>query len=139
MNYQAIELTDNMSKAVAAGSSGLDIMHGELKWLMLEAQEQLELAQEAEDKSGEAMDSMDRKYWEGQLEALQYLYGLTYALSFAIAERDQLTLDHDNGNINTNQLQKGNEMNHEHYWDTPSNSNLVAECACGDTLEAVTE
>ena len=83
-----MELTDNVQKAIELGSSGLDIMHGELKWLMLEAQEQLELAQEAEDKSGEAMDSMDRTYWQGQLDALSHVYGLTYQLSFAIAERE---------------------------------------------------
>jgi hypothetical protein len=81
-------LPDNLQKQVDHGSSGLDIIHGELKWLMLEAQEQLELAQEAENKTGEAMDSMDRKYWEGQLEALSHLYGLTYQLSFAIEERE---------------------------------------------------
>jgi hypothetical protein len=84
-----MELTDNVQKAIELGSSGLDIMHGELKWLMLEAQEQLELAQEAEDKSGEAMDSMDRTYWQGQLDALSHMYELTYQLSFAIAERDE--------------------------------------------------
>ena len=84
-----MELTDNVQKAIELGSSGLDIMHGELKWLMLEAQEQLELAQEAEDKSGEAMDSMDRTYWQGQLDALSHLYELSYDLSFAIAERDE--------------------------------------------------
>ena len=83
----AMELPDNLQKAVDAGISGLDIMHGELKWLMLEAEEQLELAQEAENKTGEAMDSMDRKYWEGQLDALSHLYSLTYQLSFAIEER----------------------------------------------------
>ena len=83
-----MQLTDNLQKQVDLGSSGLDILHGELKWLMKEAEEQLELAQEAEDKSGEAMDSMDRKYWEGQLDALSHLYGLTYQLSFAIADRD---------------------------------------------------
>ena len=77
-----------MQKAVDAGSSGLDVMHGELKWLMLEAEEQLELAREAENKTGEAMDSMDRKYWEGQLDALSHAYQLTYALSFAIEERE---------------------------------------------------
>ncbi len=82
------ELPDNIQKAIDAGSSGLDAMHGELKWLMKEAEEQLELAQEAENKSGEAMDSMDRKYWEGQLDALSHLYQLTYQLSFAIAERE---------------------------------------------------
>jgi hypothetical protein len=84
-----MELTDNIQKAIELGSSGLDIMHGELKWLMLEAQEQLELAQEAEDKSGEAMDSMDRTYWQGQLDALSHLYELSYDLSFAIAERNE--------------------------------------------------
>ena len=84
-----MELTDSMQKVVDAGSSGLDVMHGELKWLMLEAEEQLELAQEAENKTGEAMDSMDRKYWEGQLDALSHVYQLTYALSFAIEEREK--------------------------------------------------
>jgi hypothetical protein len=84
-----MELTDNMQKAVDFGSSGLDVIHGELKWLMLEAEEQLELAQEAENKTGEAMDSMDRKYWEGQLDALSHVYQLTYALSFAIEEREK--------------------------------------------------
>jgi hypothetical protein len=83
-----MQLTDSMQKAVDFGSSGLDVIHGELKWLMLEAEEQLELAQEAENKTGEAMDSMDRKYWEGQLDALSHVYQLTYALSFAISERD---------------------------------------------------
>ena len=81
-------LTPQIKKAIELGTSGLDVMHGELKWLMKEAEEQLELAQEAEDKSGEAMDSMDRRYWEGRLDALAYLYSLTYQLSFAIEERE---------------------------------------------------
>ncbi len=84
-----MELPDNLQKAVDVGISGLDIMHGELKWLMKEAEEQLELAQEAENKSGEAMDSMDRKYWEGQLDALSHLYQLTYSLSFAIMDKEK--------------------------------------------------
>lgn len=83
------ELPDNLQKAVDVGISGLDIMHGELKWLMKEAEEQLELAQEAENKTGEAMDSMDRKYWEGQLDALSHLYQLTYSLSFAIMDKEK--------------------------------------------------
>ena len=81
-----MKLSDNLQKQVDHGSSGLDIIHGELKWLMKEAEEQLELAQEAEDQSGEAMDSMDRRYWEGRLDALAYLYSLTYQLSFAIGD-----------------------------------------------------
>jgi hypothetical protein len=84
-----MELPDNLQKAVDVGISGLDIMHGELKWLMKEAEEQLELAQEAENKTGEAMDSMDRKYWEGQLDALSHLYQLTYSLSFAIMDKEK--------------------------------------------------
>lgn len=33
----------------------------------------------------------------------------------------------------TNREAKMN-TNHEHYWDTPTKPNLVAECACGDEL-----
>ena len=82
------ELDPHLQKQVEAGSNGLDIMHGHLKVLLLEAEEQLELAQQAEDESEEAIDSMERKYWEGQVEALAYLYGLTYQLSFAIADQE---------------------------------------------------
>ena len=81
-------LTPQMKKAIELGSSGLDVMHGHLKVLMLEAEDQLRLAQEEEDRTEEAMDSMERKYWEGQVDALAYLYSLTYALSFAEADRD---------------------------------------------------
>jgi hypothetical protein len=83
-----MELEPRLQKQVEAGSNGLDIIHGYLKVLMLEAENELLQAQEAEDESEEAMDSMERKYWEGQCDALGNLYALTYALSFAIAERD---------------------------------------------------
>lgn len=83
---QATELDPRIQKQIDLGSSGLDIMHGELKNLMYEAENQLTLAQDAESQSGEAMDSMDRTYWEGQLDALSYLYRLTYDLSFAIMD-----------------------------------------------------
>ena len=82
------KLEPHLQKQVEAGSTGLDIIHGYLKVLMLEAENELLQAQEAEDESEEAMDSMERKYWEGQCDALGHLYALTYALSFAIAERD---------------------------------------------------
>jgi hypothetical protein len=68
--------------------TGLDIMHGHLKVLMLEAEKELEEAQRIEDETEEAMDSMERKYWEGQLDALGHVYNLTYDLSFAIAARE---------------------------------------------------
>ena len=88
MIHQFVELSDNMHRSIKAGSSGLDIMHGELKNLMLEAEDELLVAQEREAETEEAMDSMERRYWEGQVDALAYLYGLTYSLSFAIQERD---------------------------------------------------
>ena len=82
-----MSLDPRIQKQVDLGSSGTDIMHGELKILMYEAEQQLILAQEQEDRTQEAMDSMDRKYWEGQLDALTEVYTLTYNLSFAIDER----------------------------------------------------
>ena len=82
-----MSLDPRIQKLVDLGSSGTDIMHGELKNLMYEAEQQLILAQEQEDRTQEAMDSMDRKYWEGQLDALTEVYALTYNLSFAIDER----------------------------------------------------
>jgi hypothetical protein len=69
--------------------NGLDIMHGELKNLMLIWEKELEKAQEIEDESEEAMDSMERKYCEGFLDALTALYKLTYDLSFAIGIRTE--------------------------------------------------
>jgi hypothetical protein len=84
------ELEPHLQKQVDIGSSGLDIMHGYLKVLMLEAEQELDKACQIEEASGysDAMESMERKYWEGQADALGNLYALTYALSFAIAERD---------------------------------------------------
>jgi hypothetical protein len=73
---------------VDLGMDGADIMHGELKVLMLEAEQQLDLAQETEEESGEAMDSMERRYWEGVLEALGQMYGLTYDIAFAKADKE---------------------------------------------------
>ena len=81
------ELPDNLQKQVDMGIPGTDILHGELKWLIKEAEEQLEMAQEVEDQTEEAIDSMERKYWEGQIDGLSHVYALTYALAFAINER----------------------------------------------------
>jgi hypothetical protein len=82
------ELEPHLQKQVEAGSTGLDIIHGELKNLMLEAERSLEAAADIEELSGEAMDSMNRTYCEGMLDAYTNLYKLTYDLSFAIGERD---------------------------------------------------
>jgi hypothetical protein len=84
---ETLELEPHLQKLVDMGESGTDIMHGHLKTLMYDAEQQLILAQEAEGQTGEAMDSMERKYWEGQVDALTYIYQMTYALAFAIDER----------------------------------------------------
>ena len=76
------QLDPYLAKLVALGMDGADIMHGHLKGLLLEAEQQLERAQEYEDVSGEAMDSMERRYWEGVTEAYSELYALTYAIAF---------------------------------------------------------
>jgi hypothetical protein len=34
------------------------------------------------------MDSMERKYWEGVLEAYGEMYSLTYDIAFAKADKD---------------------------------------------------
>lgn len=80
-------MEEHLQKQVDMGSSGLDILHGHLKTLMLEAENQFLLAEKSEKESGEAMDSMVRTYWDGVLEGLSNVYKLTYDLSFAIQER----------------------------------------------------
>lgn len=82
-----LELQPHLQKQVEYGVTGTDILHGHLKELLYEAEQELIRAQEVEDETEEAMDSMERKYWEGQVDALSYVYSMTYALSFAINER----------------------------------------------------
>ena len=88
MNREDIGLPPHLQRMVNLDMDGADIMHGELKVLMLEAEQQLELAQQAEDESEEAMDSMERKYWEGVLETYAELYQLTYDIAFAKLDKD---------------------------------------------------
>ena len=78
----------HLQRMIDAGVNGLDIMHGELKNLMLIAEQELAEAQAIEDESEEAMDSMERTRCEGALDTLVELYNLTYQLSFAIGARD---------------------------------------------------
>ena len=79
----------HLQRMIDAGVSGLDIMHGELKNLMLIAEQELAEASAREDETEEAMDSMDRTRCEGALDTLVELYNLTYQLSFAIGARDE--------------------------------------------------
>ena len=88
MEISPTTLDPYLQRQVDNNISGIDIMHGHLKVLMLEAEQELAAAQALEDETEEAMDSMERKYWEGQLDALGHVYGLTYDLSFAIMARE---------------------------------------------------
>ena len=83
-----LELEPHLIRQIDAGSSGIDVMHGHLKTLMLDAEEQLDLCLKREEETGHAIDSMERTYAEGYLDALTSLYALTYNISFTIAERE---------------------------------------------------
>jgi hypothetical protein len=89
MNAEDIGLPPHLQRMVNAGVSGLDIIHGELKNLMLIAEQELADAIEREEESEEAMDSMVRTECEGALDTLVALYELTYQLSFAIGARNE--------------------------------------------------
>ena len=85
MNAEDIGLPPHLQRMVNAGVTGLDIMHGELKNLMLIAEQELAEAQALEDESEEAME---RTRCEGILDTYTHLYKLTYDLSFAIAGKN---------------------------------------------------
>ncbi len=84
------ELQPHLQRMVDAGVSGLDIMHGELKNLMYIAEQEFNQAATIEEENdySDAMESMDRKYAEGILDAYSSLYKLTYDLSFAIQDKE---------------------------------------------------
>ena len=84
---ETTDLEPRLQKLIDMGMSGTDILHGELKNLMVLAEEDLADALEQEERSGEAMDSMVRTECEGVLDTLVAIYELTYQLSFAIADR----------------------------------------------------
>ena len=86
---ETLELPAHLQRMVNAGVSGIDILHGELKNLMLMAESDLAEASEREQETEEAMDSMVRTECEGRLDALVAVYELTYQLSFAIGARDE--------------------------------------------------
>jgi len=82
-------LEPRLQKLIDLGESGTDILHGELKNLMYEAEKEYLEIEEEEREGGysDAMLSMDRTRAEGRLDALGEVYALTYQLSFAISER----------------------------------------------------
>jgi hypothetical protein len=70
-------MDERLQLAVNMGVSGTDILHGELKNLMLDTETRL---------SG-IDDGPAKDYLEGVLDAYVEVYQLTYDLSFAIADR----------------------------------------------------
>lgn len=90
MIVKADKLDDRLQKMVDLKVPGIDIMHGELKIKMLEAEAEYAEAQRIEEENdySDAMESMERKYWEGMLDAYTIMYALTYDLSFAIADKE---------------------------------------------------
>ena len=87
MNSEDIGLPPHLQRMVNAGVSGLDILHGELKNLML-IDEQL-LSEYTNQDDEEYDQTVDRLTLEGHLDALVELYQLTYDLSFAIGARNE--------------------------------------------------
>jgi hypothetical protein len=74
-------LDPRLQKLIDLGESGTNILHGELKNLMLDTENRLSAIED-----GPAKD-----YLEGVLDAYVEVYKLTYDLSFAIADRVALT------------------------------------------------
>ena len=83
------QLEPRLQKQIDLGESGTNILHGELKNLMYQAEQELLEAQRIEEDNdySDAMESMERKYWEGMCDAYSHVYALTYQLAFAIQER----------------------------------------------------
>jgi hypothetical protein len=82
-------LEPRLQKLIDLGESGTDILHGELKNLMLEAENDYIKIEKEEREGGysDAMLSMDRTRAEGRMDALVEVYALTYQLAFAISDR----------------------------------------------------
>jgi len=90
MQEQSDKLQTHLQQLVDAGASGIDIMHGKLKIDMLEAEARYTEAQKIEEENdySDAMESMERKYEEGFLDALTMMYKMTYDISFAVSAKE---------------------------------------------------
>jgi len=90
MIEQANNLPDNIQRMVNAGVTGIDVMHGLLKTDMLEAEAEYtkSLVIEEDHDYCDAMESMERKYNEGFMDALVYAYKMTYDISFAVSAKE---------------------------------------------------
>lgn len=88
---EILELDERVVKAIRAGVSGHDIIHGELKILMHEIEQELEPLLENSNKLGsdeDYDDTVQRLTLTGYMDALVHLYQLTYALSFAMEDQN---------------------------------------------------
>ena len=90
MQESADKLEPHLQRLIDAGCTGIDIMHGQLKIDMLAAEQEYTTLynEEADDDFSDAMQSMDRKYAEGFLDAISYCYKMTYDISFAISAKE---------------------------------------------------
>ena len=90
MQEQADKLEAHLQRMVDAGVTGIDIMHGLLKIDMLEAEARYTEAVRIEEENdySDAMESMERKYEEGFLDALTMMYKMTYDISFAVSAKE---------------------------------------------------
>ena len=75
-----LSLSPRLQNLVNLGESGTDILHGELKNLMYEAERELENVSELQDQP-------TYRYLTGLLDAYATVYQLTYELAFAISDR----------------------------------------------------
>lgn len=82
-------LSAEIQELVDRGISGTDILHGYLKQEMLEADEHLETAKRIEEENdySDAMESMERTYAEGFVDALTMVNSLVIDLTYALEAR----------------------------------------------------
>ena len=83
-------LPPRLQRLVDLGESGTDILHGELKNMMYEIEQDLNPLLENSELLGseeEYEDTIDRLTLSGYMDALVAVYALTYQLAFAIDER----------------------------------------------------
>lgn len=82
-------LSAEIQELVDRGISGTDILHGYLKNEMLEADEHLETAKRIEEENdySDAMESMERTYAEGFVDALTMVNSIVIDLTYALEAR----------------------------------------------------
>ena len=82
---------DKIKAFLSQGIEAEDIISGQLKIDIVEAEQDYEEKSAIEQENGysDAMESMERTYAEGFLDALSMVYRLTYDVSFARAELEK--------------------------------------------------